>query len=305
MLVYLAISGIRRWPLAIPHFAAVLLATLWNGDRKAIWSPYYSITVNRLGVPGVAESAPAPEALRQRNPPVYLVKVNQFAYHCDGTLDLARYDPNTLAAQVIRSFEPQYGLPYQMFGGRDRVLVVGAGGGMDVEAALRHDARHVDAVEIYPAVVAISRRYNAGAPYSDPRVSIFVDDAWAYLARAQPGYDLVIFGFLDSQALFSTMSNVRLDGYVYTVESLRSAFRLLDDHGALVLSFGLGRPWMGPKLFNMMAAATGRTPAAYVGSGVALTTLRPQGPRGRPAHERRPLPADRLWKPGAGRRPDR
>ena len=80
---------------------------------------------------------------------------------------------------------------------------------MDVEAALRHDARHVDAVEIDPAVVDISRRYNAGAPYSDPRVTIFVDDARAYLARAQPGYDLVIFGFLDSQALFSTMSNVR------------------------------------------------------------------------------------------------
>src|ERR1017187_3244420 len=87
-------------------------------------------------------------------------------------------------------------------------------------AALAAGARHVDAVEIDPAIIDISRRFNAGAPYSDPRVSVHVDDARSYLAKARPGYDLVVFGFLDSQALFSTMNNVRLDGYVYTVESM-------------------------------------------------------------------------------------
>ena len=107
-------------------------------------------------------------------------------------------------------------------------------------------------------------RFNAGAPYSDPRVSAHVDDARSYLAKAKPGYDMVVFGFLDSQALFSTMNNVRLDGYVYTVESMRSAFRLLNDHGVLTLSFYLGRPWLGPKLYALVAAATGREPTVYL-----------------------------------------
>ena len=103
--------------------------------------------------------------------------------------------------------------------------------------------KHVDAVEIDPAISSTSRRhFNAGAPYSDPRVAIHIDDARSYMAKATPGYDMVVFGFLDSQALFSTMSNVsRLDGYVYTVESLRTAFRLLNDHGMLTLSFFLGK----------------------------------------------------------------
>ncbi len=260
MLVYLGICGVRRWLYAIPVFAAVLFVIVRNNDPRAIWSPYYYITVTRHETPRVTEYPPDPQELKKIDPPLYLVRVNQFGYHYDGTLDARRYSPGGTMYLV----ELQYCLPYTIAAGRDRILVVGAGGGFDVEAALLCGAKHVDAVEIDPAVIAISRRFSAGAPYSDPRVSIINDDARAFLARAKPGYDFLVFGFLDSQALFSTMNNVRLDGYVYTVESMRSAFRLLNDHGMLSLSFLLGRPWLAPKLFALVAEATGREPAAYI-----------------------------------------
>ena len=111
-----------------------------------------------------------------------------------------------------------------------------------------------------------------------------IGDARPFLAQAEPGYDLVAFGYLDSQALFSSMNNVRLDGYVYTVESIRSAYRLLNDHGMLNLSFALGRRWLGPKLYQLVAAATGRTPVVYladVGVGMDLCVTK----------DGRPLPA--------------
>jgi hypothetical protein len=259
MVIFLAISGPRRWRLALPLFGAVLFGIIWFSDRNAIWSPYYFVTVTRLGNPGVSVPPPSPQELKQFDPPLYLVRVNQFGYHYDGTLDSRRYP----ATSTIRLLELQYKLPYALADGRDRILVVGAGGGFDVQAALECGARHVDAVEIDPAIIGISRRYSAGAPYSDPRVTVVNDDARAYLARARPGYDLVVFGFLDSQALFSTMNNVRLDGYVYTVEGMRSAFRLLNDQGMLAVSFLLGRPWLGPKLSELLAEATGREPALY------------------------------------------
>ena len=264
MVVYLLVAPRRRWLLDVPVFAAVLAAILWNSDPNAIWSPYYHITVRKLSTLGVTESAPPPHLLTMRDPPIYSVKVNQFGYHLDGSLDPARYTRGSGAAAAVDGFNQLYGLPYAVARGRGRILVVGAGGGFDVEAALAAGARHVDAVEIDPAVVDISRRFSAGAPYSDPRVSVHVDDARSFLARAEPGYDLVVFGFLDSQALFSTMDNVRLDGYVYTVEGVRSAFRLLNDRGALVLSFAVARDWLGPKLRDLMAAATGREPAVYL-----------------------------------------
>ncbi len=233
MAIYLLLSAGRRRLLAVPVFAAVLLAIVLYSDPRAIWSPYYYITVHRRETPLVTESAPPPGLLTMRDPPVYVVKVNQFGYHFDGSLDVARYTPGSAAANDVLWLKLQYGLPYAVADGFDRILVVGAGGGCDVEAALAAGARHVDAVEIDPVVIATSRRFNAGAPYSDPRVSVRIDDARSYLAKARPGYDVVVFGFLDSQALFSTMNNVRLDGYVYTVESMRSAFGLLNEHGML------------------------------------------------------------------------
>jgi hypothetical protein len=267
MLVYLWLSGGRRWWINTAVFAAALAAVVWFGNSKAIWSPYYYITVNRDETPTVTETTPPADLRTMRDPPVYFVRVNQFAYHLDAALDPRRYTPGTELSKKVKWMERQYGLPYLVAAGRDRMLVVGAGGGCDVESALEAGARHVDAVEIDQTVIDLSRKFNAEAPYSDPRVSVQIDDARAFLARATPGYDMVIFGFLDSQALFSTMNNVRLDGYVYTMESMRSAFRLLGDHGMLTLSFYVGRPWLGLKLYRLVREATGREPVIYFGDG--------------------------------------
>jgi hypothetical protein len=273
MLVYLAISGRRRWAVALPLFAAILAAIVWFSDPNLIWSPYYAITVSQLETPAVTESAPPPGLLTMRDPPIYVVRVNQFGYQMDGSLEPERYSPGSTRGALIGQSNPQYALPYAIARGRDRVLVVGAGGGFDVEAALAAGAHHVDAVEIDPALIGISRRFSAGAPYADPRVSVHIDDARSFLATAKPGYDVVAFGYLDSQALFSSMNNVRLDGYVYTVESLRSAFHLLGDHGVLVVSFGMAREWLGQKLFELMTKATGRPPAMYFGPGARQIIL--------------------------------
>ena len=81
MAIYLLISGRRRWLFDIPVLAAAIAMIVMNTDPKAIWSPYYYITINRFETPNVTESAPAPEALRGRDPPIYLVRVNQFGYH--------------------------------------------------------------------------------------------------------------------------------------------------------------------------------------------------------------------------------
>jgi hypothetical protein len=163
--------------------------------------------------------------------------------------------------------QAQYRVPYLIGGPRQKVLVVGAGGGADVQGALAAGASYIDAVEIDPIVAAISRRFNADAPYADPRVHLHVDDARSFISKAKPGYDLVTFGFLDSQALFSSMSNLRLDGYVYTVESIRTAYGLLNDQGILTLSFGYGQNFMLLKLYRMVTEATGRVPIFYESPG--------------------------------------
>jgi spermidine synthase len=152
----------------------------------------------------------------------------------------------------------QYDLQYAIAPAHRRVLVLGAGGGTDTQVAVLNGAEQVDAVEIDPMLVKISGEFNASGIYANPKVRIHIDDARAFLRRSPGGYDMVLFGFLDSQALFSSMANIRLDGYIYTVQSMQSAFRLLNHNGVLSLSFMAGHDWLARKLVRMVALARAR-----------------------------------------------
>lgn len=276
MFLYLSLLPARRWLWCVPIFALVF-AGLWTAnERTTLWSPYYHITIRDASTNQLVDTPPAGLAT-MKDPPLYQVSVNQDFYHLDGSQNTARYTPGTGEAELAAKQKAQYDLPYLVGGPRAKVLVVGAGGGADVQGALRNGAQHVDAVEIDPVVAAISRKFNADAPYSDPRVTLHVDDARSFISKAKPGYDLVTFGYLDSQALFSSMSNLRLDGYVYTVESIRTAYGLLSDEGLMTLSFGYGQHFLLMKLYRMVAEATGRIPLMYEAPGHVIFCV-PKGP---------------------------
>jgi hypothetical protein len=265
MTVYLVMAESRRRMLDLAVFAAVLALVFASSDRQAIWSPYHYITVTQADRPGVTVAEPPPDLFTMKDPPIYSVSVHHFYYHYNLALDPSRYTPGSEQAKNVAAMSQYFRFPYALAAGRARALVLGAGGGGDVLGALESGVRHVDAVEIDPMVVAVSRRFNAQQPYADPRVTVHIDDARSYLAKAKKGsYDAVVFGLLDSHALFSSMNNVRLDGYVYTVESLRTAFDLLNDDGLLALAFYIERDWLVPKLHQLVAEATGREPVMYV-----------------------------------------
>ena len=162
-----------------------------------------------------------------------------------------------------RSSFPTYELPYRLVPHPGRVLVVGAGTGNDVAAALRHGAAHVDAVEIDPTILDLGRTYHPERPYDSARVTVYVNDARAFFKRSTQTYDLVVFGYLDSQTLLTSMSSVRLDNYVYTLESFREAKHLLRENGTVFLAFGSGRAFLGERLFATLARAFGAPPRAY------------------------------------------
>jgi hypothetical protein len=142
-------------------------------------------------------------------------------------------------------------------------LVVGAGTGNDVAAALRHGAMHVDAVEIDPVILELGRKYHPEHPYDSDRVTVFVDDARAFFKKTNQKYDLIVFGYLDSHTLLTSFSSVRLDNYVYTLESFREARKLLTTNGTLVLAFSSGKSFLGDRLFATLSRAFDAPPRAY------------------------------------------
>jgi protein-L-isoaspartate O-methyltransferase len=63
------------------------------------------------------------------------------------------------------------------------VLIIGAGSGNDVQAALSHGAKRIDAVEIDPVLYEIGRADHPDRPYDDPRVTIHLDDGRSFARK--------------------------------------------------------------------------------------------------------------------------
>ena len=157
-----------------------------------------------------------------------------------------------------------YNFPYWLMPAPKDVLVVGAGTGNDVAAGLRNGAQHVDAVEIDPAILRYGRRLHPEQPYSDERVRAIVNDARTYMRHPDRRYDLIVYGLLDSHTLLSTVSNVRLDSFIYTVEALREARALLKDDGMLALTFCILSDPAAKKLYLMVKEAfDGQEPRVF------------------------------------------
>jgi hypothetical protein len=147
------------------------------------------------------------------------------------------------------------------------VLVLGSGTGNDVAAALRNGASHVDAVELDPTIYRLGRTMHPDRPYDDPKVDVHINDARYFLRAGKGKFDLIVLGWLDSHRLFSSLSNIRQDNFVYTLESMRQARALLKDDGLLCLSFYVGKDWLGQKIYGMLDRAFGHKPEVYAYPG--------------------------------------
>jgi hypothetical protein len=174
------------------------------------------------------------------------------------------------AAQVAKpAWKPlaaYYELPYEL-GSRPRsAAIVGAGTGNDVAGAIRAGVERVTAIEIDPAIVEIGRAYHPELPYSDPRVTVVVNDARSFIRSTRDRFDRIVYGLLDSHTLLSHASSVRIDSFVYTVEGIREARERLTDDGILSLAFYVLSPEIGRKIHLMMTEAFGGHSPVAIGS---------------------------------------
>ena len=160
---------------------------------------------------------------------------------------------------------PAYALPHLLnrdAGGPafDSVLIIGAGSGNDVAAALHHGAHFIDAVEIDPTINGLGRRYHPNLPYADPRVTVHIDDGRSFVRQTGKKYDLVIYALVDSLVLHSGFSNIRLESFLFTQEAFADIRRVLKPGGLFVAYNFYRQGWLVGRLREMMAGAFGRPP---------------------------------------------
>ena len=230
--------------LALVLTAAVSLGArdLSGGALKTVWSPYQKLSLYQYPPGDTTHSG-------------YLLNVNGVTYM--GLYDFSDARRARIEGQVKEltvpagydvRFADQYRLPYQLKAGVRDALIVGAGGGNDVAAAVRARVPSIDAVEIDPEIVAVGRQYHPEKPYASPAVNVIIDDGRSFFRKTNKKYDLVIMGLADSHTLSSSYTNIRLDHYLYTAESFAEIKKILKPDGILYLSFEVKNDSIGGKI---------------------------------------------------------
>ncbi|MEX0891836.1 MAG: hypothetical protein WEB88_06655 [Gemmatimonadota bacterium] len=234
--------GRRRSGALYVACAAAVLTLVVVGERASYYSPYYALSVRDLGEGALA------------------VETNGSLHQV--ALPMRRGDggSNPLHTQVRAG----YHLPFRYLDAPPkRALVLGAGTGNDVAVLLDEGVERVDAVEIDPVILDIGRIAHPNRPYDSERVRVFNTDARSFLNHGTELYDLIVFGTLDSMTRLSALSNVRLDNFVYTQESIDAARARLAPGGGMALYFMSSTSYIDDHLAAMLTRAFGTPPALH------------------------------------------
>ena len=252
---YRGCLGEKTVNLSRSFFALLALVSIFSltagRGGEFYWSPYYEIRKDPIAVDGKQAG--------------FNISVNSGSHQ--QALDLS----GSIKSPFLESRKNLYELPYKIFAKPCRdVLILGAGTGNDVSAALRMGAEHVDAVEIDPVIARLAKEH---PEYEETgRANFIIDDARAYLERTEKKYDLISFGFADSHRLFSSMSSIRLENYLYTTENMENLYRSLNEGGILSITYTVHEKWIAQRIYRLLASSFKQEPLAFQGDKNAWGT---------------------------------
>jgi len=232
-----AASGAKRTPFQWLAILALLTSPIlsvftsyqFSNDPNAIgvrWSPYYRI---------------------EFEPVKKVIQTNGTGHQ----QMIARGEPSQSPYDLPYLFQRELKRPeYQ------RILVIGAGSGNDISRALYWCGPNtrIDAVEIDPVIQKLGATYHPNRPYDDPRISLHLNDGRNFLRSCEPGtYDLVIFALVDSLVLHTGYSSgVRLESYLFTVESFEDVKRALKPDGICAVYNFFRQGWLVARIREQM-----------------------------------------------------
>ena len=244
--LFVLLLGIKQqwwqWGMIAAVVVLLLVESLSSVD---VWSPYYKITTSHVTTTVDGHSYRG-----------LSVSANNIPFQ------------TLYSISTLHRIEPFYFFPYRHVtrSSLSDVLVIGAGTGNDVGVALSAGARHVDAVEIDPELVALGKQYNPEHAYESSRVSVYVDDGRAFIQDTKKRYSLILYALPDSQtALTGQSAPVGLENYLLTTQAIQVARSHLAPGGTFVM-YNYYEPFLLDRYATTLDNVFGSRPCVEVGS---------------------------------------
>jgi len=158
----------------------------------------------------------------------------------DGSAGTAmyRFDGNfNTSGEVYRLKNSTAYYPYY-FAKKDKALVIGSGGGVDVLNALMAGVNHVTAVEVNSEAVEIVRDYSAynGGIYTKyENVHVIIDEGRSFLKRTPERYDVIMLNIPITKTAQGISGYSLAENYLFTTDSVKDYLDHLEDQGYLVI----------------------------------------------------------------------
>ncbi len=247
--VFLIVLGIAYSCYLAPYMAKMLFH---DGYVKTVWSPYYRIDVSK--------------ARMQEGSKTLDVGYDIFINY-DSFQSMLNCGPEMLAQvseekkKIMLDF---YERSFRVVNKEHpNVLILGSGSGSDVAAALRCGASHIDAVELDRCIYDLGKELHPEHPYDSPKVSVHIMDARTYLQNCRTKYDIIVYAMLDSHTAFSSLSSLRTDNFIFTVDAYKDAAKLLKPDGYIAVCFICHPDWLFDRHSKDLYLATKTAPVGY------------------------------------------
>jgi len=132
-------------------------------------------------------------------------------------------------------------LPYNILDDseKEKVLIVGVGGGEGTLKALLHDFKNISGLELNRKVVKLMKDdYSkfSGNIYNHPRVTIINNEARGFIQSTREKYNLIEISMLDTYNTAASGIYALNETNLYTVESIREFFLHLKENGLLAIT---------------------------------------------------------------------
>jgi len=151
-----------------------------------------------------------------------------FAYNAEGEITrhpVFDYLPSTLAYRIK---------PLK------KVLIIGAGGGIDIITAIRNNARDITAVDINPGIISAGTDYLSEFNqdiFNRPGVHPVICEGRSYMTAAgNRKWDLIQLSGVDTLAAGQSGAFTLSENYLYTIEAFETYLSRLKNDGLLTLT---------------------------------------------------------------------